>query len=544
METAAPNAAPNAAPAPASTPLPAAETAPPPTEGTSTTPQRPREEANDALRRLAVQVEQLRQQILLRMLVPPSAEQLPEAGPPREDGAAAAQRVAAVVAGPRVLLIAYGGFINGAAWPIMAVSFADPLPGETMQTAPTGANAPAGGVTLTGTAAATTLQDGQAVRATVLSTEGGQVSLRIGNQILQLQTPIPLQQGQQLDLQVERLRDLLVLRLMNTPRLADLVSTGIRQALPQQGGLPPLLANLQALARGELPMPTPREFNQLAERFLQQLPELRNLVTEQGVRQAIQESGVFLEAKLAQAVRSGAGEATSAALQNDLKTALLKLLTGLRSLDPGSTGRESGPRPPTTPAPPADPGGTHRPPPPLPNAPLRAQPPAQPSLATADDLQQLRSELVKQTQSALARVQLGQLSSVRTDADANQQWMLEIPVRNGESVDMVQVRIESRGAKRARKGAKSWSVSLALDLGKLGPMEARVTLGEDESVSTLFWSEREEATTAIERNLPLLQRNFNDCGLKVGRLAARTGEPPAADQPAIPMKLNLLDLKA
>ena len=507
----------------------------------------------EALRRLAAQVAELRQQLLLRMLTPPAGGGAPRPAPAPADGSAAAaiQQLAAAVSapgtGPRLLLIAYGGFLNPTASPIIGWSFDDPLQGASMQTSPTSA-ASAAGVNLTANGAENTaLRDGQTVRATVLSVEGGQVNLRIGNQTLQLQSPVPLQQGQTLDLQVQRLQDLLVLRLLTAPRLSELVSSGIREALPQQGGLPPLLANLQALARGEAPMPTPRELNQLAGRFLQQLPELRNLITEEGVRQAVRESGLFLEAKLAQAARSG-GEGAAAAVQQDLKGSLLKLLAGLRSLETAtqSTTREgAAPRPQGAPPPPADPATlASRPPPPLPNAPVRAQPAAQPNLAAMNDFMQLRNELVRQTQSAVARVQLGQLSSVRTDPDANPQWMVEVPVRNGDAVDMVQIRIESRGAKRARKGAKSWAVSLALDLGKLGPMEARVTLGEDESVSTLFWSEREEATRAIETNLPLLQRNLNDCGLKVGRLGARTGEAPAGDEPALPVSLNLLDLKA
>ena len=503
----------------------------------------------EPFRRLAAQVEQLRHQLLLRMLMPPKAGDMPapSTAPAPADGAAA-QQLAAALNGPRLLLIAYGGFLNPTASPIIGWSFDNPLQGAAMQTSPTSAAA-AAGVNLTAQGAENTaLRDGQTVRATVLSVEGGQVNLRIGNQTLQLQSPVALQQGQSLDLQVQRLQDLLVLRLLTAPRLADVVSSGIRQALPQQGGLPPLLANLQSLARGEAPMPTPRELNQLAGRFLQQLPELRSLISEEGVRQAVRESGLFLEAKLAQAARAG-GEGAAAAVQQDLKGGLLKLLAGLRSLETATQGaaREgAAARPQGAPPPPADPAAqaNRPPPPPLPNAPVRAQPPAQPNLAAMDDLQQLRGELVRQTQSALSRVQLSQLSSVRTDPEANPQWMVEMPIRNGDAIDMVQIRIESRGAKRARKGGKSWTVNLALDLGRLGPMEARVTLGEDESISTLFWSEREEATRAIETNLPLLHRNLNDCGLKVGRLGARTGEAPAADEPAVPVSLNLLDLKA
>lgn len=482
------------------------------------------------LAELAAKVERMRDQLLLRLLAPPRAGDLK---PPTGAPLGAPPTLAAPA---QLLFIAHGGgFMNSVPWSIM------PL----MQTPPTSGNAPVSGATFTtSTAGAPELRDGQTVRATVLGVEGGRVSLRIGNQTLQMNAPVALQQGQQLELQVQQLRDLLVLRMIGAPRLADLVANGVRQALPQQGGLPPLLANLQALARGEAPMPTPRELNQLAGRFLQQLPQLQGMLSEQGVRQAIQESGLFLEAKLAQTVRAG-GE-PSGPLGQDMKTALLRLLTGLRSLEAAGAPREGSARAPGAPPPPTgDPSLTaNRPPPPLPNAPLRAQPPVQSNLGAMGDFQELRSELMRQTQSALARVQLGQLSSVRTDPEANPQWMLEMPIRNGDAVDMVQVRIESRGAKRARKGGKSWTVSLALDLGKLGPMEAKVTLGEDESISTLFWSEREAATEALSRNMPLLQRNLTDCGLKVGRLGARTGEAPLGDEPALPVNLNLLDLKA
>ena len=57
----------------------------------------------------------------------------------------------------------------------------------------------------------------------------------------------------------------------------------------------------------------------LAQNFLTNLPDVRELSTFQGIKQAVAESGIFLEAKL-----SSLTQQKNAPLENDLKAKLLR----------------------------------------------------------------------------------------------------------------------------------------------------------------------------------------------------------------------------
>jgi hypothetical protein len=446
----------------------------------------------------------------------------------------------------------------------------------------------------------------------------GQYTLRFARMELQLQSNLPIATGDTLRFQVVRVRDQLLLQLMDrapfanqqpgTPRPAaasqaaqtgqpaqtalttasqplsdsarqnSAVAQAIRSSLPVATSLPPLLANLAAIGRGETATPQPRELANLAQRFVDSLPELQRLTRSEGLQQAVRDSGVFLESRLAQLLNSPPG--TPALLEGDLKGNLLRLLQQLQRLDlagssrtvqsagqnmqaattasgqpatsqpaataqPATAAQQSQPSPATTPGVPLQ---APSPKPPMHQAALQAQQSVTATLLNESDQAAVRGELVREARGALARLQLSQLATLRGTQDgpnsANPQWLLDLPLRNGSSVDTIQVRIESRGAARARKGGRSWSLSLALDLGQLGAVDARVTLGEGGEISTLFWSENEETTAIIRQNLPILQRSLSESGLIVGRLGAFEGHPPARQDEMEAGHQTLLDLEA
>ena len=76
-------------------------------------------------------------------------------------------------------------------------------------------------------------------------------------------------------------------------------------------------------------------------------------------------------------------------------------------------------------------------------------------------------------ESALARIQLGQLASLPTDQN-NAIWMLEVPVRLQERTDLVQMKIKRDGSKNANPEQQTWSIDIAFDLENLGEPRARI----------------------------------------------------------------------
>lgn len=93
------------------------------------------------------------------------------------------------------------------------------------------------------------------------------------------------------------------------------------EAVPRQAGLAPLMANVRAVA--ERP-DAPPEVRAAARTLLATAPSAAQVATSAGLRQAVERSGVFLEAKMARAAVAAPLEAASPLPEaNDMKAALL-----------------------------------------------------------------------------------------------------------------------------------------------------------------------------------------------------------------------------
>lgn len=104
-------------------------------------------------------------------------------------------------------------------------------------------------------------------------------------------------------------------------RLMRAVRIAATDAVPRQAGVAPLMADVSAI----LDRPdTPPEVRSAGEMLLARLPRAYEVSTARGLRRAVEQSGVFLEARLA---RSGPstpeGGAQAPAADTDLKAALL-----------------------------------------------------------------------------------------------------------------------------------------------------------------------------------------------------------------------------
>lgn len=104
-------------------------------------------------------------------------------------------------------------------------------------------------------------------------------------------------------------------------RMACAVRAAAAQAVPRQAGLAPLMANVRAVIdRPDMPP----EVREAGRALLAATPRAAELTTALGLRQAVEGSGVLLEARMARVAAMSATEPSPASPQmNDMKAALL-----------------------------------------------------------------------------------------------------------------------------------------------------------------------------------------------------------------------------
>jgi len=299
---------------------------------------------------------------------------------------------------------------------------------------------------------------------------------------------------------------------------AESIADAVQAAASRQGGLGPLLADLeQALKTEALPQPLAT----VAARVLAARLPLEGL-SAAGLRQALAHSGPFLEASL------GANLATDAAPAPgpDFKTVLLVL----RQMLQGWTQSEAR----TASAAPAVP--MNAPPPPYRGAPPSAQPPAQASLAPYAPSAAVAQRLLAETDAALARHTLLQLASLpETDAGSHAagraaQWAFEIPLAAGQGSAIAQFEITRDGQAAGTEASFTWRVRFSVNVEPMGPVHALIALAGERAAVTL-WAEREASAAQLRANGALLQDALRAAALKPRDFQVCVGVP-AAPPPA------------
>lgn len=335
---------------------------------------------------------------------------------------------------------------------------------------------------------------------------------------------------------------------------------GLRDSLQRQGSSEPLFNSLERLAQplagatgapgAPSPAALPVSVQNAMHQVLQQVASLQQLMTPAGVQQAVQRSGVFLEPNLAQLaglLKGASAESAALAPGTTPAPALGKLLAALSSL-------------PVSPATP-----------PLPGADLKAAllhlavnlqqqlPPGaikdlvmpfspwkqnsggavQQGFPLATRVLQGMGEtpdlgaLLRLTAALLSRIQHHQLQSLgqsQSFADGSSQtvWQLEIPLRDGQQFNHVQVRIQRDDAAPDNKQTEHvphWEVRLAFNLDPLGSLQAIAKLYKGR-VSSEFWAEQPQTLTFLQSQLNQLRDRLLAKGLEVGELSCHQGMPP------------------
>lgn len=167
------------------------------------------------------------------------------------------------------------------------------------------------------------MQIGQLLQATVLENDAGKILLSVGHRQLSADSSLSFRPGEVLTLQVRELGAQPVLRIIAALQ-ESAVALAVRTLLPRYGPTTPLLANLSLLAHTPRP-PLPPPISAVAATLVRNLPDVAALATPQGLKTAIQNSGILLENRLALATH------TPGLLESDFKANLLRLVQLVRN---------------------------------------------------------------------------------------------------------------------------------------------------------------------------------------------------------------------
>ncbi|MFO8004779.1 flagellar hook-length control protein FliK [Thioalkalivibrio sp.] len=382
-------------------------------------------------------------------------------------------------------------------------------------------------VTLTGPAPrAPEWQPGQRLEGLVLPSDpaGGQTRVRIGDLQLSLRLPAALPEGSRLSLQVIQAGAQPVVRVLSqVPAQAAATTdrgssppTGagttaprwLANLLPAQGSQAPLLATLAALDRNPSSMAAlPAGVRDALSQLFLQLPTAARIRQPEGLREAVQRSGIFHEAALAMAATTPAGGIPPPA---DLKSALLSLAARLRSLGSPAASLAAGQSRETAPPRPGTP----------PTA--QARMPAEPLTLGP---QALLAGLRARTDQAVARLALHQWTAVEAADSGQLRWLLELPLRGDNGVDLVHLLTERERERPPPEEEPAWRAELALDLPELGPLRVRIAVTADQ-VRVHLWTELDDTLNLARKELPRLHQALQDHGLRVRDLGCNPGRPP------------------
>lgn len=389
-------------------------------------------------------------------------------------------------------------------------------------------------------------QSGQILQALVIKATPEQLLLNIqGIQASIVRPPtLSLHPGDQLQLEVLKNTPQPQLKLLEVePTTASITNRALRANLPRQQALPPLLANIEYLSRN------PAATNQLdravraaAQQLYYQLATAENLRQPAALKQALELSGPFLEHNL-----QISQQTTGLNIQQDTRINLLRLATQLQHYIARETGQTQSARQSqlTTTAEPGRPQAessalSHRPAlSPISTANPRAQPPVAADLTQASPLR-AAEQLLQQTEGVLARLHIHQLHHLKGEEVGRPGWSMELPVRSEHGINLFDLRIQREnhpgtpwsdedGQSNQQQANPRWSVRLAFALKGLGPVQAVITL-QQEQITVHFHAEEKQTSTLFNEYLDTLGSRLRHAGLEVAGIDCRQGQPePAAE---------------
>ena len=384
-----------------------------------------------------------------------------------------------------------------------------------------------------------------------------EVIIQLGGKLVKVSSSINTSIGQTILVEVEKTKTDIILTVKRADQTSDVVNSALRQALPKQ--LPieafqtPLKALYQTISQTKdlafIKNLSTDSLKLLAAHIIRTSPSINSMTTAAGIKIAIQNSGIFLEARILQSpfalglnasgtnntvnetkhilnntkintllasnsslvANTGATKVT----QVDLKANLVKLIQLLRSW-PGQSSINQAQI------------GIHKSQ--LlanQNTTLQKKPAHQQINSLLQKLNLQVQDLLIKSEGAVAKITLNQLANSIADTANRQSWQLEVPFYNGQSQEAIFIKIEQKEHHGKTKDIENqWTVSLEMNPPKLGCIKNKLTIDNDNQVSSSFWAEQQETGILIKEHLNVLKERFNSSKLTTKSLEVQTAIEP------------------
>ena len=313
--------------------------------------------------------------------------------------------------------------------------------------------------------------------------------------------------------------------------LANLITA----AAIAQEGLSGLFADLAAAQNAAA---LPDAVKSAIQQVLATQPPLTASVTGPGLQTAVANSGLFLEAQLAQGLTGGPVPAVSA----DFKAVLLQLAQRLGALleaDPTAAAlvAEGAVLPAPVPSTPQT-RSAARPPPPLRGGVTQGQGAAQPQVDPEMPEEQLLRVLDHDVHAALARLELSQAASARLQ-DGSSFWKFELPVAAPDGPAMAQFEIsrDAQGHGGATDAPATWRTRFAVNVTPSGPVHAELALSGD-TIHVTLWADDTDTRTLLAADRAALADALRAEGLSEAAVRIAPGSPTPPPAPAAGALLN------
>ncbi|WP_340121842.1 flagellar hook-length control protein FliK [Methylobacter svalbardensis] len=354
--------------------------------------------------------------------------------------------------------------------------------------------------------------------------------------------PQNLKIGQNLNLEMLRAGTTAEFKVISTSNAIPeaKIAEFIKQFLPRHEASPlflnQLIKDLPKLMNNES---VPKVLKDIAAKIIQNLPPKEQLITSQGLKQAIANSGLFLEAKLPPAMAQAElikelpqlikNETVPQSLQR-IAAEILQNLTQKEPLlnSPSATTAKQ-----------------------LSEAELLtlklniADAPKAEALGNEDFkanllkfIQALKQELTNQaaqqinqadldllknlqnkTENTVAKLVLDQLMSLPKEDNPKQLWLIDIPFIDRQQAETVKIEIQLDKKNKQPSGSSDWSVNITITPPELGTIHCRVSYQND-VISTYFNSQQTQTTQLIKHNLDYLKNQLEESGLTTGHMVA------------------------
>jgi len=341
---------------------------------------------------------------------------------------------------------------------------------------------------------------------------------------------LDLQVGDTLKLQIEQLKPMPQFRIIRVQQTTNinLTSQAVRNITSQNTAITPMLKNLSFVANRPALRPSPlsADTNAAVRNIFKQLPSVFNLKTAAQIKNHIQNSGLLIESKIKNQILSSIQNMQinkissdkvkvniKPLLEFDLGAQLHRLadlvrtqLATTKNTAPSNTNQST-----------TNPINISRD-----NKPAVQQanrvPVEQASLQNITQREEAMQTFLRQIESSLTHMQQTQLQNLSESQAGRPLWLMELPIKNGQDIDLFELRISEEENTQAEGEAKKiWNVTLKFDLSGLGKIKAHIKIQND-FISAQFYSEKTEILTLFRENFDFLRGRLNYNGLNVGNI--------------------------